>query len=171
MRSILKISAVIAITVTFTSCSFKGNSVNSMDNKKQIINSKQSTQVNTRAKIPSVEEVANTLSSDEFQRRLVDSEGNEKATEYISGVFKTIGLETLFEDSYYQNYYQVVLDTYGGDISNRNLKLVSNVVGIIKGKEGKRAMVVSAHFDHIGYKDGKLIKGALDNASGVAALA
>ncbi len=30
--------------------------------------------------------------------------------------------------------------------------------------------MVSAHFDHLGYVNGKLIRGALDNASGVSAL-
>jgi len=30
--------------------------------------------------------------------------------------------------------------------------------------------VISAHFDHIGYVDGKVISGALDNASGISAM-
>jgi Zn-dependent M28 family amino/carboxypeptidase len=48
--------------------------------------------------------------------------------------------------------------------------MVNNVVGIIKGKDITKAVVISAHFDHLGYVNGELIRGALDNASGVSAL-
>lgn len=111
-----------------------------------------------------------TLCSDEFQGRLSGSEGNKKAGEYLEKTFKDIGLEPYFDGSYYQNYYQGVMSTYGGDGSDTKLKMVNNVAGVIKGKDSTKAVVVSAHFDHIGYKDGKIIRGALDNASGVSAL-
>lgn len=47
---------------------------------------------------------------------------------------------------------------------------VANVAGIIKGKDSSRAIVVSAHFDHMGWQGDVVYPGALDNASGVAAL-
>lgn len=37
-------------------------------------------------------------------------------------------------------------------------------------KESNNAIIISAHFDHIGYQDGKLIRGAIDNASGISIL-
>jgi Zn-dependent M28 family amino/carboxypeptidase len=46
-----------------------------------------------------------------------------------------------------------------------------NYVGYIAGSvKPERFIVVSAHYDHLGVKDGKLHAGADDNASGVAAM-
>lgn len=116
----------------------------------------------------------NTLCSDEFQGRLIGSKGNEKAGEYISRVFKDIGLTPMFEDNYYVPYTQEVYKKYGLVSANEDnkpeKKTVNNVVGVIKGKDSKKAVVISAHFDHIGYQDGKIIRGAVDNASGMSAL-
>lgn len=47
---------------------------------------------------------------------------------------------------------------------------VSNVVGKLKGKDHEKALVISAHFDHVGMVGKKQIDGAIDNASGVALL-
>lgn len=121
-------------------------------------------------KIPTTKEIVDTLCSDEFQGRLSGSKGNKKAGEYLEKTFKDIGLEPYFDGSYYQNYYQRVISVYGGEGGDTEIKMVSNVAGVIKGKDRTKAVVVSAHFDHIGYVDGKLIRGALDNASGVSAL-
>jgi len=45
-----------------------------------------------------------------------------------------------------------------------------NVVGKISGKENKNAVVLSAHFDHVGSIGNTIYKGAIDNASGTAVL-
>ena len=47
---------------------------------------------------------------------------------------------------------------------------VANVAGIIKGKDRSKAVVISAHFDHMGWQGDMVFLGALDNASGVAVL-
>lgn len=44
-----------------------------------------------------------------------------------------------------------------------------NVVGYVKGRQEK-AFVITAHYDHLGVRDGEVYNGADDNASGVAAL-
>ena len=47
----------------------------------------------------------------------------------------------------------------------------ANVIGRIGGTDdGARAIVVSAHYDHVGVRDGVTYPGADDNASGVAVL-
>ena len=47
----------------------------------------------------------------------------------------------------------------------------SNVIGILYGKRDIPPLVISAHFDHVGYDaDGTVYKGAFDNASGTAFL-
>lgn len=166
---------IVVITLTFSSCSlttptFKTNSTNvNQDNK-------QSVQVKDSVKIPTTKEIVNTLSSNDFEGRFVGSKGNEKAGQYISKIFKDIGLEPLLGDNYYDSYSQEISKQYGKVESfesykeNTKVSTVNNVVGVIKGKDSKKAVVVSAHFDHLGYVDGKIIRGALDNASGVSAL-
>lgn len=47
----------------------------------------------------------------------------------------------------------------------------SNILGFIEGTELKdEAIVISAHYDHLGIKNGKVMYGADDNSSGVAAV-
>lgn len=169
MRSILKVSAIIIIVLTFSSCSYSKDGENTSEIPK---NNDQSVQVQAIAKIPTSAEIVNTLCSDEFQGRLTGSKGNEKASEYISTLFKEIGLIPMFESTYYESYIQEVYNKYGlidKDDKPEN-KEINNVIGVIKCRDGKKAVIISAHFDHIGYQDGKLIRGALDNASGVSAL-
>lgn len=49
--------------------------------------------------------------------------------------------------------------------------LTGNVIGMVEGTDKKReAVVVIAHYDHLGEKDGKIYFGADDNASGTAAV-
>jgi Zn-dependent M28 family amino/carboxypeptidase len=46
-----------------------------------------------------------------------------------------------------------------------------NLLGVVPGTGGSnRALIVMAHYDHVGIRDGQIFNGADDNASGVAAL-
>lgn len=164
IKRILKLSIIFAIVLTFSSCSISSN-IN-----KPAEHSGQSVHVQSPVKLPSIEETVNALCSDEFQGRLVGSTGNDKAVEYIEKDFKNLGLYPLFQGTYYNKYYQDTIGTYGGDGHDAELKMINNVVGVIRGKDSKKAVVISAHLDHIGYQQGKLYRGALDNASGVSAL-
>lgn len=170
MKPILKLSVVLAMILTFSSCSSGVVSQNSKEVSENSRQAVQSSQVQAPVKIPTSEETVAALCSDEFQGRLTGSKGNQKAEEYIEKTFKDIGLDPFFDGSYYENYSQEVIGTYGGDGSDINVEMVNNVVGVIKGNGSKKAVVISAHFDHIGYIDGNIIRGALDNVSGVASL-
>lgn len=170
MKSMLRLSAVVAIVATLASCSFRTDSKKTTESNEQPV---QSVQVQTPVKIPTTKEIVTTLCSDEFEGRLIGTKGNEKAGEYISKVFKDIGLTPMVEDNYYAPYTQEVSKKYGLIDYNEDKpenKTVNNVVGVIRGKDSKSAVVISAHFDHIGYVDGKIIRGALDNTSGLSAL-
>jgi len=48
--------------------------------------------------------------------------------------------------------------------------MVSNVTGIIRGKDSTKSIVVGAHYDHLGVRSGFIFNGADDNASGVSGL-
>ncbi|MDP4145703.1 MAG: M20/M25/M40 family metallo-hydrolase [Bacillota bacterium] len=101
---------------------------------------------------------------------MIGSKGNKKAEEYIANIYKNLGLSPMFNNSYYEKYYQEVIPIYGESSNTIKTETVNNIVGVIKGNDSKKAVVISAHFDHIGYINGKIIRGALDNASGTSAI-
>ena len=105
------------------------------------------------------------LSADDMEGRLVGSPGGAKAREFVIGRFKAIGLKpfgTSFESPF----------TFtGGRGAAATERQGINVVGYITGtKQPDRYIVVSAHYDHIGVRNGVTFNGADDNASGTAAL-
>ncbi|MBM78026.1 MAG: peptidase M28 [Crocinitomicaceae bacterium] len=54
--------------------------------------------------------------------------------------------------------------------SVNNITKAENVLGYIPGKKINEALVISAHYDHIGYDQGEVCNGADDDGSGTAAL-
>ena len=101
------------------------------------------------------------LSADSLEGRLVGSEGNRKARDYIAGVYRSLAL-SMYEDTYVEPFeFQVDGETRQG----------SNVVGYVEGTDQPdRFIVVTAHFDHLGVRGGEIYNGADDNASGTAGL-
>ena len=102
-----------------------------------------------------------TLSADDMQGRAPGTPGSEKARAYILSRFKEIGLAPIgatFEQPF--------------EFAKRDgTKLQGiNLVARIKGAKPGKAMVVSAHYDHLGVRNGEIYNGADDNASGVAGL-
>ncbi|WDV44650.1 M28 family peptidase [Clostridiaceae bacterium M8S5] len=49
-------------------------------------------------------------------------------------------------------------------------KVINSVIGKIKGKDSSKAVVLSAHFDHVGWAGDTIFTGAVDNASGIATI-
>lgn len=101
------------------------------------------------------------LSADDMQGRAPGTPGSERARAYILGRFAEIGLTPVGE-RFEQPFSFVKRD--GSSVQGVNL------VARIKGTAGGKAMVVSAHYDHLGVRDGQVYNGADDNASGVAGL-
>jgi len=54
-------------------------------------------------------------------------------------------------------------------IKEENLN-VSNVIGVLKGKDTSQMVILGAHYDHLGKRGNDIYYGADDNASGVAGL-
>jgi hypothetical protein len=54
--------------------------------------------------------------------------------------------------------------------SVNNIAKAENVLGFIKGKNKEEVLVISAHYDHIGYDQGEVCNGADDDGSGTSAL-
>jgi Zn-dependent M28 family amino/carboxypeptidase len=101
------------------------------------------------------------LASDSLEGRATGSEGNRIAREYIAQAFDDIGLGR-FEGSWVQVFAFERDDVgYNG----------ANVVGFVEGTASRDSfIVVTAHYDHVGIRDGEVYNGADDNASGTAAL-
>ncbi|WP_161890798.1 M28 family peptidase [Pontibacter russatus] len=100
------------------------------------------------------------LSADAMQGRQSGSEGSKKAQAYLLKRFRQVGLKP-FGESYKQHFR----------IESKRLTVeqATNLVGYIPGSSEK-AIVVTAHYDHVGQRDGQIYNGADDNASGVSAL-
>jgi Zn-dependent M28 family amino/carboxypeptidase len=105
------------------------------------------------------------LSADDMEGRQVGTPGGEKARVYVIARFKASGVLPA-GDSYEQPF------TFsGGRRSSQSDLHGVNVVGRIAGtREPGRYIVVSAHYDHLGTRNGVVYNGADDNASGTAAL-
>ena len=109
-----------------------------------------------------------TLSADKMQGRAPATLGQQRASQYIIEQFNTIGLQSLSKlglvstDGYKQafSFEQKGASTKG-----------ENIVGFQRGqKYPNQALVITAHYDHLGLKGKRIMNGADDNASGVAGL-
>lgn len=156
------ISIIIAIFISIT---FLATSCSKVE--KPTETNKQNSNVESPKNTSTIEQVITTLCSDEFEGRQTFSEGNEKAGEYIADIFDKIGLDPLSKDSYFHPYIKE--DVIDRDDYNTS-KTTHNIVGYIKGKDNEKAVIISAHFDGQGIREGQIYRSAMDNASGVAAL-
>ncbi|HEX8337629.1 MAG TPA: M20/M25/M40 family metallo-hydrolase [Pyrinomonadaceae bacterium] len=99
------------------------------------------------------------LSADAMEGRGAGTRGGELARAYLLRRFKEAGLAPLWP-TFEQTF----------DLPAKGGKGV-NLVGYVKGaKYPERLIVVTAHYDHLGVRDGQVYNGADDNASGVAVL-
>jgi hypothetical protein len=99
------------------------------------------------------------LASAEFGGR--SGEGARKAEDYVADAFKALKLKPLFGDSLTQD----IPGKAPGEVAGRN------VGAMIAGSDPAlkdQWVILSAHYDHLGVRDGVLYPGADDNASSVA---
>lgn len=115
-----------------------------------------------------------TLASVEFDGRRTGTAGAHKTRAFLQQRFTELGL-TSFGAGYAQPFTFTHTSIKGlftpGRPFRTDYKDAANYIGFIKGSVSpERFIVVSAHYDHLGTKNGKLYPGADDNASGVAAM-
>ena len=104
-----------------------------------------------------------TLSADAMEGRLVGTPGSARAREFIVKRFKEAGIQPL--GTSYEHPFKF---TGRGDQGER---AGINILGVIRGRRSPdRYIAVTAHYDHLGVRNGQVFNGADDNASGVAAL-
>jgi Zn-dependent M28 family amino/carboxypeptidase len=104
-----------------------------------------------------------TLSADDMEGRLPGTPGGARARAYILRRYKEAGIQPIGG-----SYERLFTFRGRGDAADRN---GVNIVGVVPGRRAPgRFIVLTAHFDHLGVRDGQVFNGADDNASGVAAL-
>lgn len=106
------------------------------------------------------------FASDEFEGRDTGEEGQKKAANYIRDFYIKNEIPSP-ESPHVKNYFQhIPAKTYP-----RIQKDTENVLGFIKGSEkSEEIIVISAHYDHVGVKNGEIYNGADDDGSGSVAL-
>lgn len=103
------------------------------------------------------------LSADSMQGRRTGTAGSDKARAFIADRFKASGVAA-FGATYEHPF------TFRQRFALAQEKGV-NVIGRIDGTlQPRRYIVISAHYDHLGTRNGTVFNGADDNASGTAAL-
>ncbi|MHB1096787.1 MAG: M28 family peptidase [Gemmatimonadaceae bacterium] len=100
------------------------------------------------------------LAADSMEGRRMGTRGNAAARAYLVRRLTQAGVAPLVP-GYVQHF-----DVAWRDTSVRD---GVNVLGIVRGADTTRAIVVSAHFDHLGVHNGQIYNGTDDNASGTAA--
>jgi hypothetical protein len=101
------------------------------------------------------------LAHDSMEGRATGTPGSARARAFLERSFAERGLQP-FGASYLQSF----------TFTRRGLTMEGvNVIGMVRGTERPdRYIVITAHYDHLGIRDGEIFNGADDNASGTAAL-
>ncbi|WP_456461000.1 M28 family metallopeptidase [Lutibacter sp.] len=105
-----------------------------------------------------------TIASDEFEGRETGKTGQKKAAEFLKNFY----IEHAITSPYGGNDYFQAIPT---EHLKPGVNPSENVVAFIKGNEKPNEIIVlSAHYDHLGIKNGKTYYGADDDGSGTVAI-
>jgi hypothetical protein len=105
------------------------------------------------------------LADPRFEGRAAGSSGGIAARAWILDRYKAIGLQPV--SGSYVFPFKFTRLSLNGRVEGEG----ANVIGLCLGTDTKAPMfVVSAHYDHLGIRDGVVYPGADDNASGVAVI-
>lgn len=108
-----------------------------------------------------------TLSSEAMNGRAVGTADGARARAYLAERFAAAGLKPIgatFEHSF-------TFTSRGRGAAAATERRGVNLVGRIPGREpGGKAILITAHYDHLAPRNGVVMNGADDNASGAAAL-
>lgn len=107
------------------------------------------------------------IASDDMQGRDTGSEGQKKAGKYMIDFYKNIGVSYPKPlGSYYQKVPKEALKSRGTELPESE-----NILAFIEGTEmPNEIVVISAHYDHVGTKNGVVYNGADDDGSGTVAV-
>ena len=155
---------LIAFAIAFTACSSTQNAY-----KNNVSNLDKAEKYAKTITEKDLKKHLYIYASDEFEGRLTGEPGQKKAVEYLKNFYIKEGIASAFGGT---NYFQEVPEKWLNENSRRGkLKASENVLAFIKGSEKpEEIVVISAHLDHEGIKNGKIYNGADDDGSGTVAL-
>jgi len=105
------------------------------------------------------------LASTKFEGRRTGEIGQKLAAKYIADYYKNLNIKAAQANG---NYFQIIPESFLNGKSNDDTE---NVIAFIKGSTfPNEIIVISAHYDHLGIKNGKIYYGADDNGSGTSAV-
>lgn len=108
------------------------------------------------------------VASDEMQGRNTGEPGQKKAGEYL---IKQYQANSISFPKGAENFYQKVPAAYMSKAFSPKLGDSENIWAFIEGSEKpEEILVISAHYDHVGMKNGEVYNGADDDGSGTVAL-
>lgn len=109
------------------------------------------------------------VAADSMQGRNTGTEGQKKAGRYLISQYKAMGISyPPAADGWYQT---VPAEFMARSFSNTKLDTSENIWAFIPGSEKPdEILVISAHYDHVGTKNGEIYNGADDDGSGTTAL-
>ncbi len=149
------ISLVLGISLLLTTCS----SIQKKDNTKTS---------NNYAKTITAKNLKTNLyvyASDEFEGRNTGEPGQKKAIEFIKTFYEENNIPSPLGNN---DYYQDIPESYFAGKAKGDSE---NVLAYIKGSEKpEEIIVISAHLDHVGTKNGEVYNGADDDGSGTVAI-
>jgi Zn-dependent M28 family amino/carboxypeptidase len=110
-----------------------------------------------------------TYASDEFEGRETGEPGQKTAVEYLKNFYVSQGIASpIGGDDYFQ---EVPAEWINKNTRRGKFKDSENVVAFIEGSEKpEEIVVISAHLDHEGVKNGLVYNGADDDGSGTVAM-
>jgi hypothetical protein len=110
-----------------------------------------------------------TYASDEFEGRETGEPGQKTAVEYLKNFYVSQGIVSpIGGDDYFQ---EVPAEWINKNTRRGKFKDSENVVAFIEGSEKpEEIVVISAHLDHEGVKNGLVYNGADDDGSGTVAM-
>lgn len=109
------------------------------------------------------------IAADDMEGRDTGSPGQKRAADYIINYYKKINVNPPAAVS---SYLQTVPAAFMNEQSRgKKFDDSANILAFIKGSEKPdEVIVISAHYDHIGMRDGKVYNGADDDGSGTVAV-
>ncbi|MFH6995295.1 M28 family peptidase [Flavobacterium sp. FlaQc-48] len=108
------------------------------------------------------------VASDEMEGRETGSKGQKKAGLYMIEQYKKNGVSFPKGAA---DYYQHIPAAFLNARRNENLSDSENIWAYIQGSEKPdEVLVISAHYDHVGVKNGEVYNGADDDGSGTVAV-
>lgn len=125
----------------------------------------------------SVRKYMNALASDEMRGRGSATADELKAAQYIASQLRLLRIKPAGDDGGYLQTVKFMRRQRGAPETAPAEAVTTNVIGILRGRDpklSKETILLSAHLDHLGVREGmsgdNIFNGADDDASGVTAV-